>query len=357
MRRWSRTRRGFTLIELMVAIVVASVVTVALYSLFTAQSRQLLYQDLQMEMHQNLRFGTAMLARSIRSAGYLSGGYVTGVFGSSPGGSADDKLPVIMSWDADGDNGSDAITVVYGDPSLTMDTRADVTEDCTTDQLSFRPKVLDYATKLPQYESGDLLLCMDYGDFGGIESYLWSISADADASTGVISVTSNTGTSDYDSVCASGDNLAPVLTCSKGQVLTFYIDDDDTDGVGPGSSDHPVLMMDMDFDWPEADDVPLVDHIEDVQFEYCVDDGTDSADCSDSSWWVDSISTTEADKVWMVRITLVARSSREDPSGLYTSKRPAIANNSAGSSSDHYYREVLSTEVTVRNMRYQADVY
>ena len=33
-------------------------------------------------------------------------------------------------------------------------------------------------------------------------------------------------------------------------------------------------MMDFNLDWPSADDVPLVDNIEDVQFEYCVNDGT-----------------------------------------------------------------------------------
>ena len=35
-----------------------------------------------------------------------------------------------------------------------------------------------------------------------------------------------------------------MLRCSKGQVITFYIDANNN-GVGPGSAEHPVLMMDL----------------------------------------------------------------------------------------------------------------
>ena len=69
-----RLRRGFTLLEMMVAIAIAAFVVAGLYGLFTVQSRQFLYQDLQMEMHQNLRFGTDVLSRSLRLAGYNTNG-------------------------------------------------------------------------------------------------------------------------------------------------------------------------------------------------------------------------------------------------------------------------------------------
>ena len=122
-------RRGFTLIEVMVAITIASFTVGALYGLFTVQSRQFIMQDMQMEMHQNLRFAADMLSRSVRMAGYGAGGTVTGVMGVS---TSSDELPVVVSWDAEGPSETDAITVVYADPSLVMDTSNAVLEQCDT---------------------------------------------------------------------------------------------------------------------------------------------------------------------------------------------------------------------------------
>jgi type IV pilus assembly protein PilW len=331
-------RRGFTMIEMMIAVLVASVVIAGLYSVFNLQSRQFLYQDLQMEMHQNLRFGTDMVTRSVRMAGYGTGGSVTGYSGST---SDDATLPVIMSWDGSGDNDTDGITVVYGDPSLRMNSKPQAAS-CDTDELEFDLTILDQDDKIAEYSAGELLLCSDYANLMGIESYLWVITA-------------NSGYSDYDGVCGSDENLSPSMLCSKAHLITFYIDAED-DGVGPGSADHPVLMMDLDMGWPEADDVPLVDNIEDMQVEYCVDSAGTGVDCTDDSNWDDSISASEGDDVWMVRLSLISRSSRTDPQNIRSSTRPALANHTAASTSDRYYRQVLVTEVAVRNLRHQANL-
>jgi len=107
------------------------------------------------------------------------------------------------------------------------------------------------------------------------------------------------------------------------------------------------LMMDLDLDWPEDDDVPLVDDIEDFQVAYCLD----GSDCSSASSWEDEIAEDEGDEVIMVRLSMVGRSAREDMLGRYTSQRPDLENHSGASAADNYYRQVLSTEVTIRNLR------
>jgi len=341
-------RAAFTLIELMVALAIAAFTVVALYSLFTMQSRQLLVQDLQMEMHQNLRFAADMTSRSVRIAGFNMPGEVLGPMGYPGTG---DSLPAVIPWDADGTSGTDAITVVYADPSLTMDTRSDVVEACASTQLSFRPFMLDNQERLGQISSGQLFTCFDYADTSGQTGYIWSVSADADDSNGVVYIDDATAFSDYANSCTT--NLTPVMTCSKAHVQTFYIDDQ-SDGIGPGSSDHPVLMMDLNMDWPADDDVPVVDNVEDFQVEYCVDDGTGTVDCSVEANWDDTFSTAHIENLWMVRLHFVVRASREEYTGAYGSTRPALANRSGGSSADGYYREVLTTEVTVRNLRHQA---
>jgi prepilin-type N-terminal cleavage/methylation domain-containing protein len=347
----SRARQGFTLIEMMIAVVVSSIVVAGLYSVFNLQSRQFLYQDLQMGMHQNVRFATDVLTRSIRMAGFGSGGTITGYHGSS---SDDSTLPVIMSWDGEGDNDSDAITVVYGDPSLRMTTEPSIS-GCDTESLTFDVTILDQDEKIGEYDAEELLLCSDYANLTGIESYLWVISA-VSSSSGVISVEDASGYADYEDVCGPAENLSPSMLCSKAHVLTFYIDADDSDGVGPGSSDNPVLMMDLNLDWPASDDVPLVDNIEDLQVEYCVNDGTTPPDCSDATAWSDEIASGAEAKVWMTRVSLVGRSARKDAQRLRKSRRPELANHSEGSTKDHYYRQVLVTEVAVRNLRHQANL-
>ena len=346
-----KSRSGFTLIEMMISVVVSSIVVAGLYSLFNLQSRQFLYQDLQMEMHQNVRFATDVLTRSIRMAGFGAGGSVTGYHGSS---THDTTLPVIMSWDAQGDNDSDAITVVYGDPSLRMNTEPSIST-CDTETLNFDMTILDQDAKIAEYDADELIMCADYANLTGIETYMWVIS-EVSSSSGVVTVEDASSYEDYEAVCGSDENLSPSMLCSKAHVLTFYIDADDTDGVGPGSSSNPVLMMDLNLDWPADDDVPLVDNIEDLQLEFCIDDGATKPDCSDSSAWTDEVASGSEADVWMTRISLVGRSSRKDPQLLRTSIRPELANHGAASSRDHYYRQILVTEVAVRNLRYQANL-
>jgi prepilin-type N-terminal cleavage/methylation domain-containing protein len=354
---------GFTLLEVMVAIAIAGFTTAALYQTFSMQSKQFVVQDLQMEMNQNLRFASDMVTRSVRMAGYGTGGYVSGLLGpTNPGNSSESsQLPVIIPWDANGANGTDAITVVYADPSLMMDTQNNIIESCDTTSLTFRPALLDNAVKLAQLQAGDLMVCFDYADIRGIETYLWQLSGAPNIGTGAVPINDNSGLTDFDTLCSGTENLTPVMTCSKANVYTFYVDDT-ADGIGPGSPAHPTLMLDMDMDWPDADDVPLVDNIEDLQLEYCLEDATTgSVDCSVSTNWVPGSSVTAATQahlIWMVRLSLIGRSSREEPNDLREDVRKAVANRAAGAagSPDHYLRQYFSTEVAVRNLRYQANL-
>ncbi|NOY28277.1 MAG: prepilin-type N-terminal cleavage/methylation domain-containing protein [Oligoflexia bacterium] len=352
------TRHGFTLIEMMFAIAIASVVLTALYSLFTLQSRQFIFQDLQMEMHQNQRFATDIVTRSVRMAGFGTSGRVDGYLGT--GGDVDHDLPAIVSYDNwSGGNGTDAITVIYGDPSLTMGTDNSVVENCETTQLAFKTGILDYSSKLAEYSADEMVMCMDYAALSGMETYLWVLSADA-SGTGNMYVHDATSYLDYAGVCPVGDNLSPAMFCSKAQVMTFYVDNNDSDGVGPGSTNHPVLMLDMDLDYPEADDIPLVENVEDLQFEYCLldadGDGAIDSCTGSSAVWVDTITAAEGSKVQMVRLHLLVRSSRDDPGGTYRNTRPNLANHTVSASADGYYRQILTTEVTVRNLRMQANL-
>lgn len=343
------------MIELLIAMAIALFVVAALYGLFIVQSRQFLYQDMQMEMHQNLRFGVDTLTRSARLAGLGTSGLVTGWGGITGPSDTINPLPAVQSFDNWNGEGHDAFSVVYAEPSLLLSTSITRTVQCETDALYVGSDFADHEDKLPEYTAGELLLCADYASIFGMESYLFVINGldGADPTLTTINVASNAGYSDYAAVCPSGENLTPVMACSKAQVITFYIDDTD-DGVGPGSPKHPTLMMDVDLGWPESDDVPLVENVEDLQVAWCLDDGTHSASCNDEASWVDTLNMTAGDTPWMVRLSMVVRSPRDDPGDRFPGAQIPLENHTPPTTSDHYYRKALTTEVTVRNLRIQS---
>ena len=348
------SRRGFTMLEMLIAVGISTVVVGGLYGLFTVQSRQFVYQDLRMSMHQNLRFGMDIVTRTVRMAGYGTGNATTGLWGwDGSGFDDDDSLAPIITYNGWDGSTHDAITIVYGDPSLEIATNVLNTHTCNATTLNFPMGTRNYSSLITNYNSGEILMCWDVANITGIESYMWEIGTAGDASSGTIGVLDNSVYTDFDAVCATGENLPPAMSCSKAHVVTFYIDDADDD-TGPGTPDHPVLMMDLDMDFPDADDVPLVDDIEDMQLAYCVDDGgTSATGCT----WVNNTDLTNAQAaaVWMVRVTLVARTPRPDPRDIHTEFRPeTIEDYDATSSyteSDNYYRQALTTVVTARNLR------
>ena len=75
--RWDeqcRIARGFTLVEMMVAIVIGLVATVSFYKSFVAFAAVAGTQEQTVEMAQNLRVGIDHLAREIRMAGFNGSG-------------------------------------------------------------------------------------------------------------------------------------------------------------------------------------------------------------------------------------------------------------------------------------------
>ncbi len=351
------TRRGFTLLEVMIAVAIGMVVVAGLYGLFNNQLKAFVYQDLQMEMHQNARLSLDVLSRTARQAGMGTSGVTVGEFGY--GSSADNVLPAIISYDGTGPNGSDAVTFVSMDPDLVMMTEAGIVAQCGTTDLTFEMGVLYNSTRIAQYRVGEMVMCYDYASAGGYRSFLWQIADSGNATTGLLAVEEASGFADYSASCPSDENLPASMVCSRAEVATFYIDADD-DGVGAGTPEHPVLMMDLDFESPDADDIPLVDNVEDLQVQYCFHGDSCETDPTGGSWnesidnGSDGSDANDADDVFMMRFSVIVRSAREDLNHIFPGVRIDLANNTGNTSvTDNYYRQVNVTDVTVRNMRMQ----
>jgi len=75
---YGKYQSGFTLVELMVTLVVALVITGAAYASYVVQQRSFTAQDQVAEIQQNVRVGLDMMAREMRMAGFdphLTGNY------------------------------------------------------------------------------------------------------------------------------------------------------------------------------------------------------------------------------------------------------------------------------------------
>lgn len=66
----SRSIRGFTLVELLIAMAVSGIIMTGIYSAFKTQQDSYLAQEQVAEMQQNIRAGLYIMIRDIRMAGY-----------------------------------------------------------------------------------------------------------------------------------------------------------------------------------------------------------------------------------------------------------------------------------------------
>lgn len=65
-----KSHKGFTLIELMISLAAASIVTAGIYGFYNAQQKSHVTQQLVVELQQNLRATMSLMKREIRMAGY-----------------------------------------------------------------------------------------------------------------------------------------------------------------------------------------------------------------------------------------------------------------------------------------------
>lgn len=72
-----RLSRGFTLIEVMIAMAIAGIVTAAIYAVFISQSKTYSAQEQVVDLQRGLRFGMSLLERDLRQAGYNPGALTT----------------------------------------------------------------------------------------------------------------------------------------------------------------------------------------------------------------------------------------------------------------------------------------
>ncbi|HSQ91098.1 MAG TPA: prepilin-type N-terminal cleavage/methylation domain-containing protein, partial [Nitrospiraceae bacterium] len=74
----STEQAGFTLVELMVGMIIASVIVAAGFTILTTTNKSLQANEQVVDMQQNVRMAMEMLTRYIKSAGFGSPGVAIG---------------------------------------------------------------------------------------------------------------------------------------------------------------------------------------------------------------------------------------------------------------------------------------
>jgi len=360
-------QRGFTLIELMIAVALSTLVGILIYTVFINQTQAYRSQADMGTMQQNLRVGMEMLSRDISMAGYGLGndGAAWGAHGHSsnfgaPTGADSDRLwGMWIAQDFPVGSGHDAIELVMQNPS--RDTWAWVMGqalDCGTSAINFHD---DWAAQALQYDpavgAADIL-CYHPHHRGKPGSFLWQV-AGAGAS-GSVPVGTN-AQSDFTTQCQ--ETLPQRMICAPLRWVAYYIDDDASDGIGIGSAELPVLYYVPDVSrvvattgvYPHIDDIPIALGVEDLQFEVCL--GGSGLDCQDPTSWTAGMDLTAGidwNDVTAVRIHVVARTLRPDPqrtnvsAGLDPDPDDGFTISNLGVV-DGYHRRLGTTEVMVRN--------
>src|SRR4030042_3908442 len=95
-----KRKNGVTLIELLIALVLSSILIAALYRVVISQHKTYGIQDQVADMQQNVRIAIGQMTREIRMAGY--GGNILAVFGNTNGFTniitpADNSITILLA--------------------------------------------------------------------------------------------------------------------------------------------------------------------------------------------------------------------------------------------------------------------
>ena len=337
------SQQGFTLVELMVAMVLAGIVVAAAFHINSTYQIALHRQTEITRMQQTLQVTKRMMSRLVRGAG---GGMSDNI--QTVCGGLHKVGPFLLhnrnafgatdTTNGGTDNDPDWFEVVGVDQNRSSSTSSpySVTSHVkpTSESWKFRPGDLF----LIQNDHGGCLLAVS-----GVTTHYVQHRA---TGTQLVRCYNPGGSLQW---CRNtlGTNTLPAgarLLNLSGSSAAFRIDD--------SNPKRPLLMMASGaaggdptrYDWQ-----PVAEGVEDMQIAVHLD--TSDPPDAYGDQWVNSrdLTAAETTKVRAVRLTLVFRSTSEIP-GWHQGLRPGYEDRPAATSKDGYTRRVLSTVIKVRNI-------
>jgi len=322
-------RAGSTLIEVLTAVVIFSIVLTAVFATFSFQKQSYTTQTRVAEMQQNLRVAVDILFRDIRMGGYgvdsdinvpLSavGGVGTstialrGFQGADGGSSAPDGIYILYSYDMD--NTLSALQPTLTTGSITAVNSGTVTMNVTPGTGT-------------RFSTGDVVLINN-----GTTADMYQVTSRDNNSLTFGSTPAINANGHNSNIYDVGSKV------SRARFVRYFID-----GTDP---EHPTLMVTR---LPGAVSQPVADDIEDLQFLYGLASSVDNALVSGTV--VDSpADDAERQRIRRVNLSIIARTRVSDRG--WQGQRPNLGNRSGTPPADWYRRRVLdNVAVDIRNMR------
>lgn len=336
---------GFTLVELLIAVALTGVLSLAMFDLFSNQEQAFSIQDQVGEMQQNVRVSMELISRDALMAGYkLPPAFSLVVYDNVPGGSLVDGGGATVGTNAK--PGTDAVTFsyVYVDPSASPPTYSPPTYSIDTSASGWTmnagnfnicvdsSKYITGGTVNPSftYQVGDLAGVYGAGGFQFIQITSTAVLGGG-CNAGYTQV--NIGFSPAQSpiklpggindICG-GDCSNPQPTLAEIVTRTYYVDTNNR------------LMVSVPVAGGGYNPQPLAENIEDLQLHYFLTGGGES-----------DAPVTVSD-VREIRINVLGRTASQDPR-LANMSEPAIEDGVAHGP-DGYRRRLLTSRIKVRNL-------
>lgn len=224
---------GFTLIEVLLAVVITGLLLAGIYNLFGSQEKSQVLVDQMAELNQNLRVAAAMIARDMRMAGYhVEQGFSTTAL-------AGDIRAITVT---EGGDNPDTVTLLYADATVSTTILTDMGNESEGLQVA----------SIIGFKKWDLVVITD-----GVNTSLFCLT-EVNSNDGILIHNSD------DERCSpyndpDGHENFPQYAAGarvfKARLRTYSIDRTDPS--------RPRLML------QEAPEVaqPLVDYVEDLQLE------------------------------------------------------------------------------------------
>jgi len=318
---------GFSLVEVMAALVILAIAMTAVFATFTSQQKSFTVQSRVAEMQQNLRQAVEYMSRDIRLAGY---GIPDNV--AIPNNVIAPGVTSIRSlYPKDNTTGPDQIYILY---LFDMDGNQPSTTDGATGVPADAGSITVGSTAGFLPTGQELVLVTD-----GITADLYETTAAAGTTLtfgGAYAYNSGHATS-----YPAGSTPA---TVAKARFVRYYID-------------NGTLMVDR---MGGAAPQPLADGIEDMQIQYIMDtdaipDGIaetgipGTAAVDDPTTGVSSVTglALNPSQVRQVRLLFIARTLL--PEAGWAETRPGLGNRAAGTTPDGYRRRIYDIVIDLRN--------
>lgn len=324
----SLDRRGFTLIEVLAAVAIFSIVLTAVFATFTFQAQSYTTQSRVAEMQQNLRVSLDTLLRDIRMAGYginsdinvpLSaiGGTgtttvaVRGFYGADGGGDAPDGIYILYTYDVDN-------TVAALQPTQT--TVGVTAVNSGTISVNVTPGT---GTR---FSVGDLVILNNETSADVYQVTAGDNNSITFGSTPAINANGHGANNFYD----VGTKV------SMARFVRYFID--------AAVAAHPTLMMSKVGGTASQ---PLAEDIEDLQFRYGIAGQPDNILVSAI---VDAPSDSQLLLIRRIQLSIIARSEVYEKG--WSGQRPLIGNRTVTAPTDQYRRRVVdNVAIELRNLR------